>query len=107
VVIGGYWRLGIAYHLGAAAGKFDLVSFPAEAGRHPGWYDPTADRPAAGELDTLRARLTARPPVAIVLADGLPTARDLARLGVMLDLRPGPELDGTTLLLPIARPDTG
>ena len=88
VVISGYGRLGIAYHLGAAGG-FELVSYPAEAALHPGWYDPGTDVPEAGERDRLRARLAAGPtPVALVVPRSLPTAADLVALAGVLGVRP-------------------
>jgi hypothetical protein len=48
VVLGGYWRLGLAFHLGAAAERYELINVPAAAARHR-WYDPATDRPAPGE----------------------------------------------------------
>jgi len=89
VVVGGYWRLGLSYHLGAARARFALVNYPASAASHPGWYDPASDRPGAGELDALlaAARASGRP-TAVVVGSGLPTAADLQRLVTALALQP-------------------
>jgi hypothetical protein len=103
VVIGGYWRLGLSYHLGAARSRFVLVNYPASAAAHPGWYDPAADRPAPGELDGLLARLhglAAR--TAIVVTPGLDTAVELRRLAVGLGLRRAFAAAGGELFLPPA-----
>ena len=101
VVIGGYWRLGIAYHLGDARGRFRLVNYPASAAAHPGWYDPRTDIPAPGELE--RLLVTMRPPaarVAVILTPGLATAPDLERLAGTLGLRAGLSVPGGRLWLP-------
>jgi hypothetical protein len=98
VVVGGYWRLGIAYHLGAEGPRFVLVNYPAEAAAHPGWYDPASQRPAPGELDALRARLLAGArPAAIVVTPGIPTAAELERLAATLGLRPVLRVPGGVL----------
>jgi hypothetical protein len=101
VVIGGYWRLGIAYHLGDARGCFRLVNYPASAAAHPGWYDPRTDIPAPGELE--RLLVTMRPPaarVAVIVTPGLATAPDLERLAGTLGLRAGLSVPGGRLWLP-------
>lgn len=91
VVVGGYWRLGISYHLGGAAERWHLVNAPAAAAAHPGWYDDTVDRMRPGELDSLAERLTraaaARTGAAIVVAPGLATARPLESLARRLGLQ--------------------
>jgi hypothetical protein len=88
-VVSGYWRLGIAYHLGGARSRFVLVNYPASAAAHPGWYDPAFDRPAPGELDRLVADLRRRAArTAIVVTPGLAGAQDLEHLGAALGLRP-------------------
>ncbi len=101
VVIGGFWRLGIAYHLAGDAGRFTLVNVPASAAAHPGWYDPRSERPAPGELDRLLAELRTEPrSVAVVVTPGLPESEDLARVALALGLRPALAVAGAELYLP-------
>ncbi len=101
VVIGGYWRLGIAYHLGTSADLYTLLNVPAEAARHPGWYDPRTDSLGRDEIDGLTRRLLAAPvPVAIVAAPGIPTAPVLERLAGPLHLRPAIEVPGGIVFVP-------
>ena len=100
IVVGGYWRLGIAYHLGESAARYDLVNVPAGAADHPGWYDDATARPAAGELDALAARLHGEPRVAVVAAPGLATEVDLRRLAATLGLRPEFTVPAGELYLP-------
>jgi hypothetical protein len=101
VVIGGYWRLGIAFHLGAERGRFHLVNYPASAAAHPGWYDARADRPAPGELDQLVAGLRPRAAqAAVVVTPGIESAPDLERLAATLSLQPGLAVPGGRLWLP-------
>ncbi len=50
VLIEGYWRLGLWFHLGEDRSRFDLRVFPSAADAHPGWYEgkaTTADAEAA------------------------------------------------------------
>ncbi len=108
VVISGYWRLGIAYHLGAEQSGFRLVNYPASAAAHPGWYDPALDPPAPGELDRLLARL--RPlaeQTAIIVTPGLATTPDLEQLATALGLQSGVTVPGGRLLVPRPRPGHG
>jgi hypothetical protein len=101
VVIGGYWRLGIAFHLGTERDRFHLVNFPASAAAHPGWYDARADRPTPGELDQLLAGLRLRAArAAVVVTPGIESAPDLERLAATLSLRPGLAVPGGRLWLP-------
>jgi hypothetical protein len=101
IVIGGYWRLGLWYHLGESRDRFTLVNFPAEAAAHPGWYGPTLDRPAPAELRELSALLTTKAPrTTIVLNPSLPTARDLGELAHDLGLRRALAVPGAELFLP-------
>jgi hypothetical protein len=105
VVIGGYWRLGLSYHLGAARSPFVLMNYPASAAAHPGWYDPAADRPAPGELDGLLTALrNGGRRAAIVVTPGIGTAADLDRLGAALGLQPVLSVTGGLLLAPGGRP---
>ena len=60
VVVGGYWRLGLSYHLRPETSRFQLLNYPAEAASHPGWYETQVDRRAPAELDDLLARLVRR-----------------------------------------------
>jgi hypothetical protein len=100
VVISGYGRLGIEYHLGSAASGFELVNYPAEAARHPGWYDPFVDRPASDELNQLRQRASSvRIPVAEVVSRGLPTTTDLSRLASSLGLRPALDVEDSIVFV--------
>lgn len=85
VVVGGVWRLGVGYHLEHGGPGFDLVSYPAAAAAHPGWYVSGVDRPAAGELEALAAHLQARP-VAVIVSPGAETGGDLRRLAGRLGL---------------------
>ena len=39
VLIEGYWRLGLWYHLGEHRSRFDVHIFPPAADAHPGWYE--------------------------------------------------------------------
>jgi mannosyltransferase len=104
VVIGGYWRLGVAHHLRAAGARFDLVSVPTVSAAHPGWYDD-GERPAAGELDALAARLAAGGgTVAVVVAPGLATAAPLALLARRLGLTPALATPEAVLWLPAPPP---
>jgi hypothetical protein len=101
VVIGGYWRLGIAHHLGEGLPGFALLNYPAAAASHPGWYDPASDRPSTSELDRLLAEL--RPQAlrtAVLVTPGLGTAPALERLATTLALQPGLSVPGGTLWLP-------
>lgn len=108
VVIGGFWRLGIAYHLGGDAGRFLLVNVPASAAAHPGWYDPGSDRPSPGELDRLLEELETHPaPTAVVVTPGLPTADALARVALALGLRPALAVPGARAYLPGGGPAEG
>jgi len=105
VVISGYWRLGIAYHLGAERPRFGLVNYPASAAAHPGWYDPGSGVPAPGELERLLAGL--RPladQTAIIVTPGLATAPDLEQLATALGLQSAVAVPGGRLLVPRARP---
>ncbi len=107
VVIGGFWRLGIAYHLGHEASRFTLLNYPASAAAHPGWYDPGSDRPAPGEAEALAELLRSHAPrTAVVVVPGLRTEGDLERLAGALGLVQGLEVPGARLLLP-ARSPTG
>lgn len=99
VVIGGYWRLGIAFHLGRERECFHLVNYPAEAALHPGWYDAGSDTPAPGELDRLLATLRLRAAqTGVVVTPGLATASQLERLAMALGLRPVLSVTGGRLL---------
>jgi hypothetical protein len=101
VVIGGYWRLGIAHHLGEGLPRFSLVNYPAAAAAHPGWYDPASDRPTPGELERLLGELRPRAlRTAVLVTPGLGTAPDLERLAAILALQPGLSVPGGTLWLP-------
>lgn len=68
VLVEGYWRLGIWYHLGEIRSQFALQTFPATADSHPGWYEGGA---ATAEAEQARHWLTAEVehgrPVACVL----------------------------------------
>ena len=101
VVLSGYWRLGIAYHLGASAGRYAIVNVPAEAARHPGWFDPRADAARSDEVDHLARRLLASgTPVAIVVTPGLATTPALERLAGLLGLRPAVAVPGGVVFTP-------
>jgi len=91
VVIGGYWRLGVSFHLGREAGRYELVNVPASAAAHPGWYEDARDHGATLEVDELAARLTtpavAGRRVAIIVTPGTVTAPQLTALARRLELR--------------------
>jgi hypothetical protein len=112
VVIGGYWRLGIAFHLGRERERFRLVNYPASAATHPGWYDDRSDTPASSELERLLATLRPRAAqTAVIVTPGLATASDLERLATALNLAPEMAVPGARLLLPptgtVGRPGRG
>ena len=91
VLVEGYWRLGLWYHLHEARSRFALQVFPPAADAHPGWYEggaTAADAEAALQrlaaaaegggavacvLPPLRADSTLRP--AAVAAGLTPVAR--------------------------------
>jgi hypothetical protein len=107
VIVGGYWRLGVAHHLGAARSHYVLVNVPAAAAAHPGWYDD-AGRPTVTELAELEAYLRAGsgpvPPVALIVAPGLATERPLVELARRLGLHRDLLVTGAELWLPPADP---
>lgn len=108
LVVGGIWRLGLEYHLGPARTRVALVSVPAAAARHPGWYVDGHDRLEPGELEALEARLAASPGTAAVLvAPAATTAPELLRLAARLGLRPAAEVPGGILFLPPRHASTG
>jgi hypothetical protein len=101
VVIGGFWRLGLAYHLGGETSPYRLKNYPASAAAHPGWYDPSAERPAPGELDRLLSSARSQgQPTAVVLTPGSATAADLHHLATALGLRRDLDVPGAELLVP-------
>ncbi len=91
VVIGGYWRLGVSFHLGREAGRYELVNVPAAAASHPGWYEDARDPGVRHEVDELAARLLAPAAlgrrVAVVVTPGMATAPPLTALAHRLTLR--------------------
>jgi hypothetical protein len=101
VVVSGYWRLGVRYHLGDTAPRYALVNFPAEAAAHPGWYDDAADRAGQQEESALAAQLAreraAGAPVAIVVTPGLATAPPLTSLARGIGLQPALTVPGAVL----------
>lgn len=76
VLVEGYWRLGLWYHLGEARQRFQLETFPPTANAHPGWYEgggTAADAELARQL--LAAEVQRGRPVACVLPPhGAPSA---------------------------------
>ena len=87
VVVGGYWQLGLRYHLRAQTGRFRFVNYPAAAATHPGWYDTGATPPERGEFERLLPGLGRRPPqTAVVVDPGLATAADLLALARTLGM---------------------
>lgn len=101
VVVGGVWRLGVAYHLQDGGARVELASYPSAAAAHPGWYVSGFDHPAPGELEALATRLAARP-AAVIVAPDVDTASDLRRLAGRLGLRPHPVTPVAELWLPRA-----
>lgn len=76
VLVEGYWRLGLWYHLGEARQLFQLETFPPAAAAHPGWYEG-GGTPADAEL--ARQRLAAevqrgRPVACLLPPRGTPSA---------------------------------
>jgi hypothetical protein len=101
VVVGGFWRLGLAYHLAGETARYELMNYPASAASHPGWYEPAAERPAPGELDRLLSGLRSQgQPTAVVLTPGSATAADLKRLAAALGLQRDLAVPGAQLLVP-------
>ena len=107
IIVGGYWRLGVAHHLGPRGSRYELINVPAAAAAHPGWYDD-ARRPTATELADLEAGLRsgsgAVPTVALIVAPGLATERPLVELARRLGLQRALTVTGATLWLPPAAP---
>lgn len=100
VVVGGIWRLGLDYHLGSSASSIELISFPASAGRHPGWYVPGHDRPQPAEANELVALLAPTAgKTAVLVATQAETAPELRRLAARLGLHPVAVLGGAELYL--------
>jgi hypothetical protein len=101
VVVGGYWRLGLDYHLRRDGVRCTLVNYPAAAADHPGWYDDS-EHPQPGELEQLRTRV-GQPananPAAVVVSPGLVTVPDLERLARSLGLQPAFEVRGAVVWL--------
>jgi hypothetical protein len=102
VAVGGYWRLGLAYHLDVATASYELINVPASAAGHPGWYDRSTDRPAPGEIDSLLHRLRGGRPAAVVVVPGLATESDLRRLAAALGLRRVLTVPAAVLMAPAA-----
>lgn len=57
VLVEGYWRLGLWYHLGEARQRIQLETFPPAANAHPGWYEGGG---TAADAELARQRLAAR-----------------------------------------------
>jgi hypothetical protein len=101
VVIGGYWRLGLWYHLGHDVTRFDLVNVPEEAAHHPGWYDEATLLSADHEVLQLRQALAGHErATAVVVTPGLSTARPLMWLGSRLGLAPAATVPAAVLWVP-------
>jgi hypothetical protein len=95
-VIGGYWRLGIEFHLaGEIASPGQL---PGLASAHPAG-DARSDRPAPGAGSVVAAlrRARHRPPSS---TPGIDSTADLERLAATLSLQPGLTVPGGRLWLP-------
>jgi len=112
VIVGGYWRLGLEYHLRRDGAHCTFINYPAAAADHPGWYDDLSVRPQPGELERLRTQVgptTNTSSLAVVVSPGLATTPDLDRLARSLGLRPALEARGTVVWLAprhSAGPDT-
>lgn len=103
VVIGGYWRLGVWYHLSAQRDSFTLVNVPGSAGRHPGWYEDSADRPGTGELKALAKQLQGKgAETAVIVTPGLATSSGLMELARGLGLRFQARMPAGLLFLPVS-----
>jgi hypothetical protein len=119
VVIGGYWRLGLWYHLGGSRSLFELVSVPAEAASHPGWYDEATLLSVNHEVLVLRQELARKEGrAAVVVSPGLRTEHALLWLARSVGLEPVLRVPGGMLLTPpaqvptterkpVVRPDAG
>ncbi|HNX49006.1 MAG TPA: glycosyltransferase family 39 protein [Thermoanaerobaculaceae bacterium] len=103
VVVGGAWRLGVAFQLQNSGSRVEPVSYPTAAAAHPGWYVSGYDHPAPGELEALATRLAARP-AAVIVAPGADTAGDLRRLAGRLGLRSLPVTPVVELWVPAGLP---
>ena len=105
VVIGGYWRLGLWYHLGGNKALFELVSVPAEAASHPGWYDEATLLSVNHEVLALRQELVRKEGrAAVVVSPGLRTEQALVWLARSMGLEPVGRVPGAVLLTPPAHP---
>lgn len=101
VVVGGYWRLGLWYHLSKARERFDIVNVPASAAAHPGWYQEEPGDDTAAEIDVLVARLAPSPGrAAVVVSPGLASTEALETMAVRLGLAPTLDVPGARLYAP-------
>ena len=101
VVVGGYWRLGLWYHLGGSKGDSRLTNVPTTAAQHPGWYDDGAAGAVNVEILELRRDLDREPRhTAVVVTPGMSTQRALEWLARSLDLLPAVDVPGGVLWLP-------
>ena len=56
VVTTGWWGLDVRWAMGEAGRGLEWLTFPLEAGRHPGWYDDREAGPGAAEALLRRLR---------------------------------------------------
>ncbi len=105
IVVGGYWRLGLWYHLDEARKRYEIVNVPAAAAAHPGWYQEEPGVDAASETDVLVPRLAPSPGrAAVVVSPGLASTEPLVTMAVRLGLAPTLDVPGARLYAPRSSP---
>lgn len=97
VLIEGYWRLGLWYHLQERRQAFDLRTFPPAAQAHPGWYEggATAADAEAGYRNLVHAAARGEGAACVLPPTPAPSALRPAAIaaGLTLAVRlPGAEL---------------
>ncbi|MFZ5788958.1 MAG: glycosyltransferase family 39 protein, partial [Acidobacteriota bacterium] len=108
VVVGGYWRLGLWYHLGHGRERYEIVNVPSSAAAHPGWYhdEPVVGAPIEAEAEAVASRLASTPErAAAVVSPGLTSTHPLMQMADRLGLVPALDVRGGRLYLP-RRPES-
>jgi hypothetical protein len=105
VVVGGYWRLGLWYHLAQTRERYEIVNVPAAAAAHPGWYQEEPGANAAAEAGALVSRLAPSPGrAAVVVSPGLASTGPLVTTAARLGLAAAQDVPGARLYAPRSSP---